>query len=145
MCLADKGNVSCLNVSFSVCAHFSCREHAISRYALDSTLDLRRRVYCEETSLGFNSLAMYVFATFWNEQFRDTLHYSHLFSPRFLKTVNTAARMESNGEPNRIHVSQKTAELIKKAGKGYVTASTSLTSHVAPSNSFRPTHALGIG
>jgi 3'5'-cyclic nucleotide phosphodiesterase len=28
--------------------------------------------------------------------------------------------MESSGEPNRIHVSQKTADLIEQAGKGYV-------------------------
>jgi class 3 adenylate cyclase len=34
--------------------------------------------------------------------------------------VNTAARMESNGESNKIQVSETTAELIKKAGKGYV-------------------------
>jgi Adenylate and Guanylate cyclase catalytic domain len=34
------------------------------------------------------------------------------------QTVNTAARMESNGEKNKIQVSQKTAELLKLAGKG---------------------------
>jgi class 3 adenylate cyclase len=37
-----------------------------------------------------------------------------------MQTVNTAARMESNGERNRVHVSEKTAELIKLAGKEYV-------------------------
>jgi class 3 adenylate cyclase len=36
------------------------------------------------------------------------------------QTVNTASRMESNGEANKIQVSLKTAELIKAAGKGYV-------------------------
>jgi class 3 adenylate cyclase len=37
-----------------------------------------------------------------------------------LQTVNTAARMESNGQRNKVHISQKTAELIRLAGKGYV-------------------------
>jgi class 3 adenylate cyclase len=35
-----------------------------------------------------------------------------------LKTVNTAARMESNGESNRIQVSESTARLIEINGKG---------------------------
>jgi len=35
----------------------------------------------------------------------------------FGDTVNTAARMESNGVRNRIHVSQATANLLKAAGK----------------------------
>jgi hypothetical protein len=39
---------------------------------------------------------------------------------RLIQTVNTAARMESNGEPNKIHVSQATAELLKTGGKRYV-------------------------
>jgi class 3 adenylate cyclase len=34
------------------------------------------------------------------------------------QTVNTAARMESNGQRDRIQVSQTTAELIMLAGKG---------------------------
>jgi len=37
----------------------------------------------------------------------------------FGDTVNTAARMESNSQRNRIMVSQKTAELITEAGKGH--------------------------
>jgi class 3 adenylate cyclase len=36
----------------------------------------------------------------------------------FGDTVNTAARMESNGAAGRIHMSQKTAELLIAAGKG---------------------------
>ena len=35
----------------------------------------------------------------------------------FGDTVNTAARMESNGERNRVHVSMETAELLRMGGK----------------------------
>ena len=37
----------------------------------------------------------------------------------FGNTVNTAARMESSGQKNRIQVSQETADLITEAGKGH--------------------------
>jgi hypothetical protein len=37
----------------------------------------------------------------------------------FGDTVNTAARMESSGVPNRVHVSQETAQLLTVAGKGH--------------------------
>jgi Adenylate and Guanylate cyclase catalytic domain len=45
------------------------------------------------------------------------------FSPCFcfiglLQTVNTASRMESTGERDKIQVSQKTTDLIRLAGKG---------------------------
>ena len=40
------------------------------------------------------------------------------------QTVNTAARMETNSAPNRIHVSESTADLIIAADKGYVATST---------------------
>ena len=33
--------------------------------------------------------------------------------------MNTAARMESNGSPNRIHCSQTTADLLRELGKGH--------------------------
>ena len=36
----------------------------------------------------------------------------------FVNTVNTAARMESNGVPNMIHFSQSTAELLYASGRG---------------------------
>ena len=36
----------------------------------------------------------------------------------FLQTVNTAARMESNGQKGRIQVSQQTADCLLEAGKG---------------------------
>jgi Adenylate and Guanylate cyclase catalytic domain len=42
--------------------------------------------------------------------------------PCLFQTVNTAARMESNGQRDRIQVSQTTAELIMVAGKGSVEA-----------------------
>jgi class 3 adenylate cyclase len=48
------------------------------------------------------------------------LTFINSFSVLHMQTVNTAARMESNGEPHKIHVSETTAELIKIAGKGYV-------------------------
>jgi Adenylate and Guanylate cyclase catalytic domain len=37
----------------------------------------------------------------------------------FWQTVNTAARMESNGAPNRIQCSQETATLLEQAGKSW--------------------------
>lgn len=36
----------------------------------------------------------------------------------FGDTVNVAARMESNGRPNQIQLSQETADLLLQAGKG---------------------------
>lgn len=38
---------------------------------------------------------------------------------RFLQTVNMAARMESTGSKNRIHVSKETAALLTSDGKGH--------------------------
>jgi class 3 adenylate cyclase len=37
----------------------------------------------------------------------------------YIQTVNTAARMESNGAPNRIQMSEETAKLIQQAGKSH--------------------------
>jgi class 3 adenylate cyclase len=60
------------------------------------------------------------------------------------QTVNTAARMESSGEPNRIHVSKKTAELIQQAGKGYVAAA-SLISRMGVIGSYTALCTTGNG
>jgi len=37
----------------------------------------------------------------------------------FGDTMNTAARMESNGQRDMVHISQATADLLEKAGKGH--------------------------
>lgn len=38
---------------------------------------------------------------------------------RFGDSMNTAARMESTGERDKIHLSQETANLLIQAGKGH--------------------------
>jgi class 3 adenylate cyclase len=49
--------------------------------------------------------------------------------PKSNQTVNTASRIESTGLPNRIHISQDTAELLVEAAKGHwVTAREELVS-----------------
>ena len=47
-----------------------------------------------------------------------TNHHSHIFSSLLVMLkVNTAARMESNGQKNKIHISKETADLLRAAGK----------------------------
>ena len=36
----------------------------------------------------------------------------------YIRQVNTAARMESNGIKNKIHISESTAQLLRESGKG---------------------------
>ena len=44
---------------------------------------------------------------------------NHFLSELFQDTMNVASRIESSGIPGRIHVSQQTAECIRKCGKGH--------------------------
>jgi Adenylate and Guanylate cyclase catalytic domain len=63
--------------------------------------------------------------------------------PSFLQTVNTAARMESTGAPNKIHCSQATAALLEQAGKFWTKSRDDLV--VAKGKGELQTHWVELG
>jgi Adenylate and Guanylate cyclase catalytic domain len=74
-----------------------------------------------ERKLAFSCLETYVFGiTCFVSIICECCAYNVAFLSK--QTVNTAARMESNGEPNMIHVSHSTAALIEDAGNRCVTS-----------------------
>jgi class 3 adenylate cyclase len=95
------------------------KEHAVvtARFARDCRNDMSRLTRELEITLGPDTDDL---------QLRFGLHSGPVTAGvlrgqksrfNFLETVNTAARMESNGIRNRIQVSQTTADLLIAAGK----------------------------
>lgn len=102
---------------------------SIFRFIQQGTADLTLRLGLNSgpTTAGVLRGEKARFQLFGDVSLRDMMHQLETtgglhssFVSSLRQTVNTAARMESNGKPGQIQVSQKTADLIILGGKRYV-------------------------
>jgi class 3 adenylate cyclase len=121
------GSVSTLNVGYMYAAdlaklvlHLCHFERTLKIYPCvsGSTLGRPPEAFCVVKRPASSSLVMYVCV--YTARLVPSLQFAdNCFCCTTTQTVNTAARMESNGAPNRIQVSESTASLIQLSGKGH--------------------------